>query len=146
MTPQRFSQVRNCVVILTAISSSTLLSGHSSGQQTSTSTLSIAGDVRTPLSVTPAELKAMPRTSVETKAEAGRTLKYEGVLVGELSQPITRDNAVKAIAAFERSIVSARSPYDRYLFDRDETAISDAANRPTAVVPSVPAARATAGS
>jgi cytochrome c peroxidase len=41
----------------------------------------------------------------------------------------TRDNVVKAIAAFERAIVSARSPYDRYRFDRDETAISDAARR-----------------
>lgn len=44
-------------------------------------------------------------------------------------QPVTRDNVVKAIAAFERSIVSARSPYDRYHFDRDDSAISDAAKR-----------------
>jgi cytochrome c peroxidase len=44
-------------------------------------------------------------------------------------QPITRDNVVKALAAFERSIVSARSPYDRYHFDRDDTAISEAAKR-----------------
>jgi cytochrome c peroxidase len=44
-------------------------------------------------------------------------------------QSITRDAVVKSIAAFERSIVSARSPYDRYHFDRDETAISDSAKR-----------------
>jgi cytochrome c peroxidase len=43
--------------------------------------------------------------------------------------PYSRGNVVKAIAAFERSIVSARSPYDRYHFDRDETAISEAAKR-----------------
>jgi len=43
--------------------------------------------------------------------------------------PFSRQNIVKAIAAFERSIVSARSPYDRYHFDRDEAAISDAAKR-----------------
>ncbi len=43
--------------------------------------------------------------------------------------PITRANLVKAIATFERAIVSARSPYDRYHFDRDDTAISDAAKR-----------------
>ncbi|MCC7124710.1 MAG: di-heme enzyme [Acidobacteria bacterium] len=43
--------------------------------------------------------------------------------------PITRDNAVKAIATFERSLVSMRSPYDRYHFERDETAISEAARR-----------------
>src|SRR5262245_21314197 len=42
---------------------------------------------------------------------------------GEPSTPITRDRVVKAIASFERAIVSARSPYDRYHFERDETAI-----------------------
>ena len=45
------------------------------------------------------------------------------------SDPITSDNVVKAIATFERTIVSARSPYDRYHFDRDEGAISEAAKR-----------------
>jgi cytochrome c peroxidase len=43
--------------------------------------------------------------------------------------PFTSANVIAAIATFERSIVSARSPYDRYHFDRDETAISDAAKR-----------------
>ena len=41
----------------------------------------------------------------------------------------TRENLVKAIASFERAIVSARSPYDRYHFQRDDSAISDAAKR-----------------
>src|SRR5262245_19211359 len=41
-------------------------------------------------------------------------------------QAFTRDNVVKALATFERSIVSARSAYDRYHFDRDDAAISDA--------------------
>lgn len=40
------------------------------------------------------------------------------------ADPITIDNIIKAIACFERSIVSARSPYDRYHYDRDDTAIS----------------------
>jgi cytochrome c peroxidase len=44
-------------------------------------------------------------------------------------EPISRTNAVHAIASFERSIVSARSPYDRYHFDRDDSAVSDAAKR-----------------
>jgi cytochrome c peroxidase len=44
-------------------------------------------------------------------------------------QPFTRDNVVKAVATFERTIVSARSPYDRYHFARDDGAISDAAKR-----------------
>ena len=38
-------------------------------------------------------------------------------------------NVLKAIACFERSIVSARSPYDRYHFDRDDSAVSDSAKR-----------------
>jgi cytochrome c peroxidase len=38
-------------------------------------------------------------------------------------------NVTKAIAAFERSIVSARSPYDRYHYDRDDDAVSDSAKR-----------------
>jgi DMSO/TMAO reductase YedYZ molybdopterin-dependent catalytic subunit len=48
------------------------------------STLTIAGDVKAPLSITPDELKAMPRTTVELKDEDGRPVKYEGVLVGEI--------------------------------------------------------------
>jgi cytochrome c peroxidase len=45
------------------------------------------------------------------------------------AEPITIDTIIKAIACFERSIVSARSPYDRYHFDRDESAIPTAAKR-----------------
>jgi len=45
------------------------------------------------------------------------------------AEAVTADHLVKAIAAFERSIVSLRSPYDRYHFDRDDTAISDRARR-----------------
>lgn len=41
----------------------------------------------------------------------------------------TRERVVKALATFQRAIVSARSPYDRYHFERDDTAISDAAKR-----------------
>jgi cytochrome c peroxidase len=52
-----------------------------------------------------------------------------GASFGETEDPFTRLNAVKALATFERSIVSARSPYDRYHFDRDDTAISAAAKR-----------------
>jgi cytochrome c peroxidase len=43
--------------------------------------------------------------------------------------PFTITNVVKAIACFERSIISARSPYDRYHYGGDETAISDSAKR-----------------
>lgn len=42
---------------------------------------------------------------------------------------LSRDIIVKALATFQRAIVSARSPYDRYHFDRDDSAISDSAKR-----------------
>ena len=43
--------------------------------------------------------------------------------------PFSRQSVVKAIAAFERTIVSARSPFDRHHFDRDEQALSASAKR-----------------
>jgi cytochrome c peroxidase len=42
---------------------------------------------------------------------------------------ITLQNVTKAIAAFERSIISMRSPYDRYRWGSDTSAISEAAKR-----------------
>lgn len=47
----------------------------------------------------------------------------------EAGDRLTIANVVKAIASFERSIISARSPYDRYHYDRDDGAISDSAKR-----------------
>ena len=41
----------------------------------------------------------------------------------------TLDNVTKAIAAFERTIVSMNSPYDRYRWGGDSSAISDSAKR-----------------
>lgn len=41
----------------------------------------------------------------------------------------TLPNVTKAIAAFERTIISVRSPYDRYRWGGDPSAISDAAKR-----------------
>lgn len=38
-------------------------------------------------------------------------------------------NVTKALASFERSIISARSPFDRYHYERDDTAVSDSARR-----------------
>jgi len=38
-------------------------------------------------------------------------------------------NVAKALACFERSIVSARSPYDRYHYGGDDGAVSDSAKR-----------------
>ena len=43
--------------------------------------------------------------------------------------PFTTANTVNALACFERSIVSARSPYDRYHYGNDDSAVSDSAKR-----------------
>lgn len=45
--------------------------------------LAVGGDVKTPLTITPEELKTWPRTRVEVQDE-GRAVVYEGVLVAEL--------------------------------------------------------------
>ncbi len=38
-------------------------------------------------------------------------------------------NIAKSLAAFQRSIISVRSPYDRYRYDGEEAALSEAAKR-----------------
>jgi cytochrome c peroxidase len=43
--------------------------------------------------------------------------------------PWTRNNIAKALAAFERTLVSRASPYDRFHLKGDESAISEAAKR-----------------
>jgi len=45
------------------------------------------------------------------------------------AEPITVPNVLKAIAAFERTLISGRSPFDRYVYDDDRTAFSEAARR-----------------
>jgi cytochrome c peroxidase len=47
----------------------------------------------------------------------------------EVKEPFSLANAAKALAVFERTIVSARSPYDRYYYGGDRGAISDSAQR-----------------
>src|SRR5712692_732735 len=47
----------------------------------------------------------------------------------EAKDPFTITNVANALAAFERTILSARSPYDRYYYGGDRTAIPDSAKR-----------------
>jgi cytochrome c peroxidase len=47
----------------------------------------------------------------------------------ETAERFTITNVTKAIASFERSIISARSPWDRYHYGGDDGAISEAAKR-----------------
>ena len=56
------------------------------------------------LSLTPADLKALPRTRVEVKTEDGTTNIYEGVLVGELLKragaPVGAELRGNAVASY----------------------------------------------
>jgi cytochrome c peroxidase len=45
------------------------------------------------------------------------------------ASPVSLDNAVKAIASFERTITSAGSPFDRYLYSDDRDALTPDAIR-----------------
>ena len=45
------------------------------------------------------------------------------------ASPVTIDHVVKAIASFERTLVSADSPFDRYLYHDDKSAMTPAAMR-----------------
>ncbi len=45
------------------------------------------------------------------------------------ADPFSLDHVTQALATFERTIISARSPYDRYHNDRDDAAIPAAARR-----------------
>jgi DMSO/TMAO reductase YedYZ molybdopterin-dependent catalytic subunit len=45
--------------------------------------LTIAGDIAKPVTISPADLKSYPRTTV-TLQEEGRSVAYEGVLLGEV--------------------------------------------------------------
>lgn len=53
---------------------------------------------------------------------------FEAAFPGE-SDPITVSNVVRAIACFERTIISGSSPYDRWLYGGDESAMSASALR-----------------
>jgi cytochrome c peroxidase len=48
---------------------------------------------------------------------------------GPGGDPFSVDHVTQALACFERTIISARSPYDRYHDDRDDNAIPPAARR-----------------
>lgn len=51
----------------------------------------------------------------------------------EDADPITLDNVLKAIASFERRLISGTSPYDRYALGGDTTAITESAKRGAAL-------------
>jgi DMSO/TMAO reductase YedYZ molybdopterin-dependent catalytic subunit len=89
--------------------------------------LAIGGDLTKPMTVTLAELKQLPRTTVVVKEE-GREIKYEGVLVGELLKragaPIGQDMSGRAVASY--LLASAKDGYQAvYAIAEVDPAFSD---------------------
>ena len=68
-----------------------------------TGTLVVAGDVAQTLTLTPGNLKALPRSTAKV-TEDGRTVTYEGVLVGEILKragaPVGSDLRGNAVASY----------------------------------------------
>ena len=86
MTARHWRPTRRLVLaLLVALPCAATLaaSPQSSTPPAADATLSVSGDVARPLTLTPAELKTMPRTTV-TVMDQGREVKYTGVLVGEV--------------------------------------------------------------
>jgi cytochrome c peroxidase len=66
----------------------------------------------------------LPMLRADRKYQALFTRAYPGD-----AGRFTIQNVTKALACFERTIISARSPYDRYHYDREDGAVSEAAKR-----------------
>ena len=83
-------------------------------------TLQVTGSVSSPVTLTTADLKAMPRTTVTLKAD-GRDVKYEGVLVGAIlaraGAPLGRDLTGAAVASY---VVASASDGYRAVFSLAE--------------------------
>jgi DMSO/TMAO reductase YedYZ molybdopterin-dependent catalytic subunit len=98
-----------CLAILTA---ATPMAQAQAPAPAAEASLVIGGDVKTPLKLSPGDIKAMPRTTVTVTAE-GRDEKYEGVLVGEILKragaPLGRDLTGAAVASY--IVASAKDGY-----------------------------------
>jgi cytochrome c peroxidase len=56
--------------------------------------------------------------------DVGMSARFEAAFPGDAS-PVTLDNLIRAIAAFERTLLSGDSPFDRYVYAGDHRALSD---------------------
>jgi cytochrome c peroxidase len=64
----------------------------------------------------------------ELAADARYAAAFASAFPGEAS-PVTLINLVRALASFERTLISGRSAFDRYVFDDDGSAFDTAARR-----------------
>lgn len=94
--------------------------------------LSLEEQMRVPMFNTdPVELGLTGRESVviaELAADPTYAAAFSAAFPGA-DAPVSLDHVIKAIAAYERTLLSGDSPFDRYVFRGDHTALSDSAKR-----------------
>ena len=61
-------------------------------------------------------------------ADADYRTQFAAAFPGQ-PKTLSLEHIIEAIAAFERTLISGRSPFDRYVFDDDQTALSASAKR-----------------
>ena len=61
-------------------------------------------------------------------SDASYRAQFVGAFPGDVPA-LSLDHIIKAIAAFERTLISGRSPFDRYIFGDDRMAMTDSAKR-----------------
>jgi cytochrome c peroxidase len=61
-------------------------------------------------------------------ADPGIAAAFAAAFPGE-SRPVSMRNVVRAIASYERTLISAASPFDRYVFGGDHAALTDSQKR-----------------
>jgi cytochrome c peroxidase len=93
---------------------------------------SLEAQMRQPLFNThPVELGLAGReaqAAAELAADPGYATAFATAFPGA-DPPVTLDHVIEAIAAFERTLISGDSPFDRYVFQGDHTALSESAKR-----------------
>ena len=67
--------------------------------------------------------------SAALAADPAYAAAFAAAFAGEPGQAVSFDHMVKAIAAFERTLISGDSPFDRYVFSGEHQALTAAARR-----------------
>jgi cytochrome c peroxidase len=92
---------------------------------------SLEAQMQTPLfSTHPVEM-GLPRDGGAALAAIASDAAYRGqfaaIFKGE--HPVSMAHIIQAIAAYERTLISGRAPFDRYVFDDERNAMTDSAKR-----------------
>ncbi|MEY4761278.1 MAG: hypothetical protein RLZZ200_1134 [Pseudomonadota bacterium] len=95
-------------------------------------TVSLESQMRKPLfATTPVEMGVAGREAevmARLRVEGDYPAVFAAAFPGD-AEPLSLDNAIKAIAAYERTLFSGRSPFDRYVYEDERDALSDSAKR-----------------